>query len=226
MKIVTWNCNLNLEKKFDLLQSLTPDIAIIQECEKLEENHFSNCKYFWCGENEKKGLGILVFNRSAKLDNIHNDKLIYFLPVIADDIKILGVWAYNHRAIKFGDNCSGYTSDAINHYSNWLSFNEKIIISGDFNNSVIWDKGNKENNFSNINSKLNSLGLKSSYHEYTNEKFGEESKGTLFHTKKQNKPYLIDYIYYKGMDLNKVDIGQYDEWITLSDHMPVISEFQ
>ena len=54
MKIVTWNCNLNLEKKFDLLQSLTPDIAIIQECEKLKENHFSNCKYFWCGENEKK----------------------------------------------------------------------------------------------------------------------------------------------------------------------------
>ena len=25
MKIVTWNCNLNLERKFDLLQSLTPD---------------------------------------------------------------------------------------------------------------------------------------------------------------------------------------------------------
>ena len=35
MKIVTWNCNLNLERKFDLLQSLAPDIAIIQECEKL-----------------------------------------------------------------------------------------------------------------------------------------------------------------------------------------------
>ena len=68
--------------------------------------------------------------------------------------------------------------------------------------------------------------MKSSYHEYSNEKFGEESKGTLFHTKKQNKPYFIDYIYYKGMDLSKVDIGQYDEWITLSDHMPVIAKFK
>ena len=44
MKIVTWNCNLNLERKFDLLQSLTPDIAIIQECEKLEEKFIYNFK--------------------------------------------------------------------------------------------------------------------------------------------------------------------------------------
>jgi exonuclease III len=225
MKIVTWNCNLNLEKKFDLLQSLTPDIAIIQECEKLKENHFSNCKYFWCGENEKKGLGILVFNRSAKLDNIHNDKLIYFLPVIADDIKILGVWAYNHRAIKFGDNCSGYTSDAINHYSNWLSFNEKIIISGDFNNSVIWDKG-KDNDFKNINKSFEKLGLKSSYHQHFNEEFGKETQGTLFHTKNREKPYHIDYCYYKNFKLEKVQLENFDDWITHSDHLPLIVDFE
>ena len=82
---------MNFEKKFELLQSLSPDIAIIQECERLDVNHFPNCQYFWCGKNEDKSMAVLVFNRSAKFDPIHNDNLIYFLPIISDDIKVLGV---------------------------------------------------------------------------------------------------------------------------------------
>tara|TARA_X000000950_G_C13575791_1_gene521435 strand:- start:421 stop:543 length:123 start_codon:yes stop_codon:yes gene_type:complete len=31
MKVVTWNCNLNLVKKFELIEQYKPDIAIIQE---------------------------------------------------------------------------------------------------------------------------------------------------------------------------------------------------
>ena len=227
MKIITWNCNLNLVKKFEHISKESPDIAIIQECEKLDENYFPNSKYFWLGKNEKKGLGVIVFNHSAKVSEPLNEKLIYFLPIETDILNIIGVWAYNHRASpKFGVDFNGNTSDALTNYEALLSSNKKVLFAGDFNNSVIWDKGNKENNFSNINNKLNSLGLKSSYHEYSNEKFGEESKGTLFHTKKQNKPYFIDYIYYKEMNLSKVYVGQYDEWISLSDHMPVIAEFQ
>ena len=227
MKVITWNCNLNLVKKFDHISKESPDIAIIQECEKLDENYFPNSKYFWLGKNEKKGLGVIVFNHSAKVSESLNEKLIYFLPIETDILNIIGVWAYNHRASpKFGVDFSGNTSDALTNYEALLSSNKKLLFAGDFNNSVIWDKGNKENNFLNINNKLNSLGLKSSYHEYSNEKFGEESKGTLFHTKKQNKPYFIDYIYYKEMNLSKVYVGQYDEWISLSDHMPVIAEFK
>ena len=227
MKVITWNCNLNLVKKFEHISKESPDIAIIQECEKLDENYFPNSKYFWLGKNEKKGLGVIVFNHSAKVSESLNEKLIYFLPIETDILNIIGVWAYNHRAApKFGDDFSGNTSDALTNYEALLSSNSKVLFAGDFNNSVIWDKGNKENNFLNINNKLNSLGLKSSYHEYSNEKFGEESKGTLFHTKKQNKPYFIDYIYFKEMNLSKVYVGQYDEWISLSDHMPVIAEFK
>ena len=227
MKIITWNCNLNLVKKFEYIIRESPDIAIIQECEKLDENYFPNSKYFWLGKNEKKGLGIIVFNRSAKVSESLNEKLIYFLPIQTDILNIIGVWAYNHRASpKFGFDFSGNTSDALTNYEALLSSSKKVLFAGDFNNSVIWDRENKENNFSNINNKLNSLGLKSCYHEYSNEKFGEESKGTLFHTKKQNKPYFIDYIYYKEMNLSKVYVGQFDEWISLSDHMPVIAEFK
>jgi exonuclease III len=225
MRVITWNCNVNFKKKFELMQSLSPDIAIIQECEKLEVNHFPNCQYFWCGKNEDKSMAVLVFNRSAKIDPIHNDNLIYFLPIISDDIKVLGVWAYNHRAVKFGENCSGNTSDAIHYYKDWLSDDEKIIVSGDFNNSIIWDKG-KDNDFQNINLSLVDLGFQSSYHQYFEEEFGKETQGTLFHTKNKDKPYHIDYCYFKNFQLEKVKLESFDDWIKHSDHLPVINEFK
>ena len=225
MRVITWNCNLNFSKKFDLLKTLSPDIAILQECEKLKKNHFPNSQYLWCGENEKKGLGVLVFNRDAKVDPIHNNKLIYFLPIISGNIKVLGVWAYNHRAVKFGDNFSGYTSDAVKHYSSWLSLDEKIIISGDFNNSVIWDKG-KNNDFKNLNQSFESFNFRSSYHEYFKEGLGNESRGTLFHTKNRKKPYHIDYCYYKNFDLHRTQIENFDYWIKYSDHLPLIVDLK
>ena len=42
MKIINWNCNLNLSKKFEHIEKHQPDIAIIQECEKLDSSYFPN----------------------------------------------------------------------------------------------------------------------------------------------------------------------------------------
>jgi endonuclease/exonuclease/phosphatase family metal-dependent hydrolase len=105
-----------------------------------------------------------------------------------------------------------------------LDGSEKVIISGDFNNSVIWDKGNKDSNFRNTNAVLESMGFKSSYHKLNNEDFGQEECATLFHTKKRDKTYHIDYVFLKGLNPKKIEIGSYDDWIKLSDHVPVIVE--
>ena len=166
------------------------DICIIQECEKLKEDYFPNAKFFWTGRIENKGLGVLIKNGSASLDPIHNPNLINFLPIRSDNIKILGVWAYNHRARKFGNDVSGKTIAAIEYYKKWLANKDlPCVFGGDFNNSVIWDKPNKENNFQNINSKLGSLGFASAYHSITNDKFGSEENATFFHTKQESKKY-------------------------------------
>ena len=117
MKIVTWNCNLNFAKKYQHIESMDADICIIQECERLNEDYFPNSKFFWTGRIENKGLGILIKNESASLDSSHNPNLINFLPIRSDNLKILGVWAYNHRAKKFGDNVSGETIQAIEFLS-------------------------------------------------------------------------------------------------------------
>tara|TARA_B110000967_G_C18317210_1_gene285798 strand:- start:25 stop:300 length:276 start_codon:yes stop_codon:yes gene_type:complete len=89
MKIISWNCNLKFAQKFEHIESMGADICIIQECEKLKENYFSNAKFFWTGRIENKGLGVLIKNGSACLDPIHNPNLINFLPVRSDNIKIL-----------------------------------------------------------------------------------------------------------------------------------------
>jgi len=225
MKIMTWNCNLNLAKKYQHIESFDADILIIQECEKLKENYFSGRKFFWTGRIENKGLGVLIKTDSASIDPSVDHNLINFLPIQSDDLRILGVWAYNHRAIKFGMEVSGNTIDAIRYYRDWLvKGSNKCIFGGDLNNSIIWDKRNNDNNFQNINSSLNDLGFESAYHLLSGEKFGHESEATFYHTKKESKKYHIDYLYTKSLDVKSVNVGKYQDWIKLSDHCPMVIE--
>ena len=204
---------------------MNADICIIQECEKLKEDYFPNAKFFWTGRIENKGLGVLIKNGSASLGSTHNPNLINFLPIRSDNIKILGVWAYNHRAIKFGDDVSGETIQAIEFYKEWLvDGNLPCVFGGDFNNSVIWDKPNNQNNFQNINSKLEDLGFNSAYHSQTADQFGSEETATFFHTKQESKKYHIDYLYLKSLKSSSVELGKYKDWIKLSDHVPIMVE--
>ena len=226
MKVISWNCNLKFKEKFELVSSYNPDICFIQECEKLSDDFFPDHDYFWTGRNEKKGLGILIRKSNSFIDESHDKNLINFLPIKSENIRLLGVWAYNHRASKFGSGVSGNTVDAIRFYKTWLSANDKkCIVAGDFNNSAIWDKKGNDNNFKNINDHLEDLGFISSYHNLNREDFGKESSATFFHTKKESKKYHIDYIYSKGLNPVELEVGSYSEWISYSDHSPLIVEF-
>ena len=225
MKIITWNCNLSFAKKYEHLESMDADILIIQECEKLKEDYFSGRKFFWTGRIENKGLGILIKDDNAFVHPSNNTNLINFLPIQYDDLKILGVWAYNHRAIKFGNEVSGNTIDAIEYYRKWLDEDSTpCLFGGDFNNSVIWDKPNNDNNFQNINANLNNLGFKSIYHSISGDSFGNETETTFFHTKNESKKYHIDYLYAKSLEAKSITIGKYKDWTKLSDHSPVVVE--
>ena len=153
MIITTWNCNLKLKSKYEYIESLDSDIVIIQECEKLKQDYFPNNQYFWTGRDENKGLGVLVKQDTANISKLHNPNFIHFLPIETDSLNIMGVWAFNLRAVKYGDNANGRTLDAINYYDVWLKDSQKSIFAGDFNNSIIWDKKSNPS-FSNINNEL------------------------------------------------------------------------
>ena len=149
-----------------------------------------------------------------------NITLLSYICVESDDLNIMGVWAFNHRAVKYGEDANGRTLEAINYYDAWLKDSQKSIFAGDFNNSIIWDKSSNPD-FHNINKQLNSLGYESSYHLKTQDVFGKEKETTFYHTKNKDKKYHIDYIYIKDMNVKSVNIGLYDDWIKYSDHCPV-----
>ena len=222
MKIVTWNCNLSLSTKFDRVSGFDADIYVIQECEKLPRDFFPGFTFHWVGNNERKGLGILTKGHSDFVADAYNPELTYFLPVMFKDHLFIGVWAFNGRASKFGENAKGFFLDALDHYHDLIKKVDKVTIAGDFNNGPQWDKPGNRNNFEVINESLNELGLHSSYHQITHERFGAESLATHFHQRNLAKPFHIDYVYADRNSVINSGIEDAKKWLDVSDHVPVV----
>ena len=226
LRILSWNCNLRLEAKFEKIAALSPDIAIIQECERMPPDFFPDAQYLWVGQNEKKGLGVLIFGGTGTINTDYNSDLIEFLPVDTDFGSILAVWAFNHRAQKrYGRGFDGQISSAISHYKGFLEMETTLGAVGDFNNSVIWDTANsKKIPFRRTIEQLESYGLVSAYHHARQEEFGEENEASLYHTKNREKRYHIDYLFLRT--LGNVSVGSFEDWISESDHVPVIVDLK
>lgn len=60
MRLVTWNCNGALNRKFDALMALGPDVAVVQECaapEKLRSQMRDRIGSLeWVGRLPTKGI--------------------------------------------------------------------------------------------------------------------------------------------------------------------------
>ena len=216
---------MSFRKDFEAIKDSDADIIFIQECEELPQEYFPGYEYHWVGNNQRKGLGILTKGPSRLANEVYSSNFIYFLPVVFNDIYLLGAWSFNHRAKKFGDEMSGYFLEVLDHYKDWINQSSEVVIAGDFNNGPQWDKARNPNNFVDINVALENLGLKSTYHGHTGEEFGSESKHTYFHQRKVEQKYHIDYIYSKNKDVETVEIGNFQDWSHLSDHVPLITTF-
>ena len=225
MKILTWNCNMNFKSKFSAVQNFDADILLIQECEKLPRDHFDGFDFHWVGENVKKGLGILTNGRSEFPKENYRSDFIYFIPILYKDFFILGAWAFNGRAHKFGDKSSGYFLDVLDYYSQQIRTADKVVIAGDFNNGPQWDIPGHRNNFAGIDLALNELELYSAYHASKSEEFGKETSPTYFHQRNLEKAFHIDYVYSNLNPIKSVDVGSYSDWCKLSDHVPVTVVF-
>ena len=69
---------------------------------------------------------------------------------------------------------------------------------------------------------MEDLGFSSAYRSNTSDGFGSEETLTFFHTKQESKKYHIDYLYLRSLEYSLVELGNYDDWIKLSDHFPLI----
>lgn len=95
---------------------------------------------------------------------------------------------------------------------------------------VIWDNESSKKHFTHTDviNLLNTHNIKSIFHQLNNQKHGKESVSTIYMYRHQNKGYHIDYAYCSNNLFNRLinfNIGEYDDWINYSDHMPLIVEF-
>jgi exonuclease III len=233
MKIVTWNCNGAFRKKFERISDFDADLYIIQECENPAESKHKEYSqwaenYIWTGDSKNKGLA--VFARPniqlEKLDwsnHFKDHSVKHFLPCrINNNFDLLAVWTHRNNSPNFG---------YIGQLWKYLQVNKtkikETIIAGDFNSNTVWDQWDRWWNHTDVVNELNELGIESLYHKHTGEHQGKETTPTLYFQRNPNKPFHIDYIFApkKHSDRTvKLEVGQPNHWLELSDHMPIYCE--
>ena len=235
MKILTWNCNGALRRKFEHLSDFNADIHIIQECENPIVTKHDKYKEWaenhrWIGDSKNKGIGVFA-SKNIQLDKLNwsdhyeGQKVKHFLPCrINNDFDLLAVWTHRNSAPTFG-----YIGQLWKYIQVNKSKIRKGLILGDFNSNVFWDKPSRWWNHSDVVREFKEIGIESLYHKYWNEKQGQETKPTFFLQKNLEKAYHIDYEF-GSMDFQKnlknLEIGDVTQWIMISDHMPIICEFE
>lgn len=233
MRIVTWNCNGAFRKKFENLIEFNAEIYIIQECESPFESGNKEYQkwaenFIWIGDSKNKGLGVFAKTdiKLEKLDwsNQFKDHAVkYFLPCkINRKFNLLAVWTHRNNSPNFGYIGQLWKYLQVNKYKL-----EKAIIAGDFNSSSIWDEWDRWWNHSDVVRELKEVGIESFYHRFTNEQHGKETNPTLYFQRKISRPYHIDYIFGSQTfcdSLRRIEIGQSDKWLKISDHMPIICD--
>lgn len=235
MKIVTWNCNGAFRKKFENISEFNADIYIIQECENPEEAKHKEYQkwasnYLWIGDTKNKGLAIFarpdIELKKLNWSNQYKGHTVkHFLPCnVNQDFDLLAVWTHKNNSPNFG---------YIGQLWKYLQVNKEnlnnTIIAGDFNSNAIWDEWDRWWNHTDVIKELKGIGIESLYHIYSKEEQGKESKPTLYFQRKAERPYHIDYIFAAqefSNQLNKIEVGQFDKWIKISDHMPIMCEFK
>lgn len=230
MIIVSWNCGGAFRRKYTYLLKYNCDIMIVQECENPKEvNYPKEIKslmpnFIWVGDNKNKGLAIFSkYKLENNLWNSGGNK--YFISCkVNNEFDLLGVWCHYANSPTFG---------YIGQMWKYIQVNKEnirdknILIGGDFNSNKIWDIWDRWWNHSDVFRELDDLDIKSLYHKCCNEEQGEETIGTLYHRKNIEKAYHIDYImgskrFYSS--LKRFEIGDPQQWLQVSDHMPIFIE--
>ena len=124
MRVVVWNCRQALARKMAVLDQLDSDIAVIPEC---SPSALPDGRSVWVGENPVKGLGVISrSDEPSCVELSYDDGLRWFLPVEFKDspIKLLAVWAFNHR-----DCLKGHSTlnETVKRYHGFLEGCDTII---------------------------------------------------------------------------------------------------
>lgn len=224
LRIATWNmCRGDYVKKRAALAELAPDVAILQEANGTAGLLPGD---LWHGSNARTGISILTGDKHAVTVDTIDDASIWSIA----PLRIRGSHDFNLLAVWTRPETGGYVKslwDALDCYGDFLRERPCIVI-GDFNANAIWDKPRGAVDFSRLAQRLErEFGLKSAYHSFFDEKFGEETRATHYFQWKADRPFHIDYCFVpKGWQVLGVRVDPYEIWRGLSDHCPLVVDVE
>lgn len=223
MRLVTWNCCRGpYAKKGVLLDSLSPDVCVIQECGKPE---VVSRQLLWFGENPRQGIAVAA-SGAYELRALPAIPEVprYVIPVEVtgpSNFVLFAVWTLGKQSYPYVE----AAVRAVDLYSGVIG-NSPAVLMGDFNSNSIWDATHpKDHNHSALVARLRSLGLVSAYHHIRGETHGRESEATFYLHWKQARPYHIDYCFLPhewARMISRVEIGSFEAWRAHSDHRPLL----
>ena len=116
---------------------------------------------------------------------------------------------------------------ALSAYQGFIKESPTVIV-GDFNDNVKWDRPTRLIKHRTNVSELTALGLRSAYHHGRGVEQGAEPEPTIYwRDRKSDGPsYHIDYCFVPEIWTKSVsvEVGRFDDWVHLSDHVPLIVE--
>ena len=218
-----------LRKKYPQILALGADIMVIQECSKTdieERSRSEGWSFWWVGENQNKGLGVLVkspwiIREAQDLSPKWAGKIVIDGPASID---LFPVWG-----------CKSKNPDIeyIEQVHLLLDMLERVplspltIVAGDFNSNSLWDSGYAKNHSAAVE-RFRKLGMESAYHLFSgNPPGGERDHPTHWNLKKRDPGYHVDYVFLSESllpRLKSVEVGRCDDWLCFSDHAPLIVE--
>lgn len=228
MRLVTWNCNGALRRKRTLLDTLNADVLVVQECEDPGQSSADYRawagEHAWIGYGRNKGIGIFS-RRGLSVERLDwpSGGFELFLPVrIGDAFEVVGVWTQDSTPSNLA-----YIGQFWHYFQeHGERFGTRTLIVGDLNSNAIWDKPRRLWNHSECVHQLARRGFHSLYHLASGEMQGSETKPTFYLYRSAERPYHIDYVFAHqavlGASAPRVQVGGSAEWITASDHMPLI----
>jgi hypothetical protein len=223
VRLVSWNCCDGFERKSGHLERLHPDIAVVSECRPECLGHAGLSSHsFWIGDPGHKGLAVICYNgwRIGELGPPIAQKWFAPLKLTKGEqvIQLVGVW------LNEGD----YVQPTIAAWKTLCPFIEKgpTILAGDFNQSVVFDKGKAPGRrFADVLKLFDETSLVSAWHDSTGESHGRESQATLHWRWQEWSRFHIDDVFYppKYFALRGATLGAYNQYVAekISDHVPL-----